>query len=265
MPQQGENSMNQRIIVGTCALALAALTQLLACSSTKDTPPARLALVSQDIKDGTLALHKGDSSLVGVKAYDADGQEVEPGSGDYSWISEDSKVLTAKTLGSAALIRGESDWFDTVEAPADADGGTNATAGTDAGSGIEIRVPIYAKSIGEPAVAHEPTTTLRVIYGTGSDAPFTTVQVAIVIDATGRWQADVEGVGAQELTLDQHGRNVSMVGSGTKAEGIVTGNTFSLSQQGFVLRGTFSSRTDIAGTYTGPAGVTGKWTARKIQ
>ncbi len=242
--------MTQRIFRAAWAAAALALMSPLACSSDKDTPPARLDLLSQDIADGTLALHKGDSSLVGVNAYDADGNQVTAKSGDYSWISEDPKVLTAKTLGSAALIHGESDWFDTVAPPPDPD------AGADGGP---------AKSDAPPPEGHEPTTTLRVVYGTGNGAPAASVKVAIVIDVTGRWQANVDGVGSQQLTLDQHGRNVKMVGSGTQASGIVTGNGFSLNQQGFVLHGTFSSRTDVAGTYTGPGGVSGNWNAHKIQ
>ncbi len=270
--------MTRRIFGQACAFAILAFSLLPACSATNAAAPARLAFVSKDITDGLLALHKGDSSLVAVAAFDSAGNQLTLNASDYGWYSLDPTVLTAKTLGSSALIHGESDWFDTLTPPPDADGGTDASGGNaDDGSGAGSTVIVRHASVpsrdisgngNDPAVTvvgHEPTTMLRVVYGSGSDAPSATVQVAIVLNASGRWQVDINGIGTQELTLEQHGRNVSYVGIGGDASGTITGNQFTLNQLGFVLDGTLSSRTDAAGTYTGPNDQSGTWTAHKLQ
>lgn len=252
---------------------LAAITFALSClagcgSGYDDNAPASLAFFSQDITDGTLALHKGDSSLIGVNAFDASGKSLSPNPSCFAWVSEDPAVLLAKTLGSAALISGQSDWFDTFDASAPApaaEGTIGADAGTGGAPAEEAATPEVAP-VTEPAplVGHEPSTMLNVICGTAEDAPTASVKVAIVLDAAGRWRVNIEGLGEQELTLTQQGRKVSYVGTGTEANGTIFGDQFTLDQAGFILHGAFTSRTDVSGNYSGPAGLTGAWTAHKM-
>jgi len=215
---------------------LAAFTVLATFSGCASAPPdvASLEFASQDVENGTLPIRKEGSALVGVVARNADGVEVQLDASEFVWRSDAPEILDVKGLGNAALITGMIDWFDTVPEG------------------------------GDPATAHEPRANLIVIYHEGQDDELmATIPVAVVINAAGRWHASVSGLGEQTLTLDQRGRHVSYAATTGDLAGTIDGNLFTLSQQGFMLTGSFTSRTAITGTYTGPGGVEGTWTASR--
>jgi len=215
---------------------LAAFSCLALFSGCTSAPPdvASLEFQSQDIENGILPIRKEGSALVGVIARNASGEEIELDASEFVWRSDLPDVVDVKGLGNAALITGKIDWFDTVPEG------------------------------GDPATAHEPRANLVVIYHEGQDDELmATVPVAVVLNASGRWHASVSGLGEQTLTLDQRGRHVSYAATTGDLAGTIDGNQFTLSQQGFMLVGTFTSRTAISGTYTGPGGVTGTWTASR--
>jgi hypothetical protein len=116
----------------------------------------------------------------------------------------------------------------------------------------------------QPAAPHEPRTQLMVTYDDGSRTITASLPVAVVINVAGDWHVVIIGVTEQDLTFTQHGRTVSYAGTGTTASGSINGDQFTLNQEGFVLTGTLSSPTDASGTYAGPGGLTGTWTAHKI-
>lgn len=215
-----------------CLYVFAAFA-LVGCASS-DPPVVSLHFASEDIEDGTLPIPKDGSSLVGVIAIGEDGEPVEVDASEFSWETSDAATVEVKTLGTAALVTGMRDWFDSVPEG------------------------------GDPATAHEPTATLTVVYHAGaSDEIRATIPVAVVINAAGRWRATVEGLGSQALALEQHGRDVTYVATAGEFGGRIEGGTFTLMQQGFTLTGTFTSRTEVTGTYVGPGGVTGAWSATK--
>ncbi|MEY4744826.1 MAG: hypothetical protein RL272_771 [Candidatus Parcubacteria bacterium] len=198
------------------------------------TPPnvATLEFASQDIENGELPIRKDGSALVGVIARGPDGREVEIGAGEFTWSSSDPASVEVKALGTAALITGKIDWFDSVPEG------------------------------GDPAAAFEPHAVLTVTYHAGRDDEVSaSIPVAVVLNAAGTWRASIAGLGDQVLTLDQRGRRVSYGGTAGDASGAISGDQFTLSQQGFMLTGTFTSRTEVNGTYSGPGGVSGTWTA----
>lgn len=197
-------------------------------------PPdvASLSFASQDIENGELPIGRDGSALVGVVARDPDGREVEIGAGEFTWSSDDTGAVEVKALGNAALITGKTDWFDSVP-----DGG-------------------------DPASAFEPHANLTVTYHAGqADEVSASIPVAVVLNAAGTWRATISGLGDQVLTLDQRGRHVTYSGTAGDASGSIDGNRFTLAQQGFMLDGTFTSRTEVSGTYTGPGGISGTWSA----
>lgn len=197
-------------------------------------PPdvATLSFASQDIENGELPIRKDGSALVGVVARGPDGREVEIGAEEFTWSSDDTNAVEVKALGNAALITGKTDWFDSVP-----DGG-------------------------DPAAAIEPHATLTVTYHAGqTDEISASIPVAVVLNAAGTWRASISGLGDQVLTLDQRGRRVTYSGTAGDASGSIDGNRFTLAQQGFMLDGTFTSRTEVSGTYTGPGGLSGTWSA----
>lgn len=197
-------------------------------------PVSRLEFASGDIENGELPIGKEGSALVGVVARNESGAEVDIDGSEFTWESEDANVLEVHGLGTAALITGKIDWFDSY--PAD----------------------------GDPATAHEPHANLVVIYHAGqSDEIRATIPVAVVLNGAGSWRASISGLGDQVLTLDQRGRHVSYSGTTGDASGAIEGNLFTLSQQGFILTGTFTSRTEVSGTYTGPGDISGTWTATR--
>lgn len=219
-------------------IALIALTGVVtAFAGCGGEPPAvaSLEFESGDIESGELPIGKDGSALVGVVARNEAGEEVEVDGSEFTWESEDGDVLEVRGLGTAALITGRIDWFDSY--PADG---------------------------GDPSTAHEPHTNLVVTYHPGgSDELRATIPVAVVLNGAGRWRAMIDGLGEQVLTLDQRGRHVSYSGTTGNASGTIVGNLFTLSQQGFMLTGTFTSRTEVSGTYTGPGGISGTWSATR--
>lgn len=215
-----------------CLYVFAAFA-LVGCGS-GDPPVASLSFSSADIEGGTLPIPKDGSSLVGVIAIGEDGDPVEVDASEFTWETSDGAIVEVQTLGTAALVTGLVDWFDTVPEG------------------------------GDPATAHEPQATLTVIYHAGqSDEIRATIPVAVVINAAGHWRATVEGLGSQALALEQHGRNVSYVATTGEFGGRIDGSTFTLMQQGFTLTGTFMTRTEVTGTYVGPGDITGTWSATK--
>ncbi|HTM68042.1 MAG TPA: hypothetical protein VL426_01980 [Candidatus Binatia bacterium] len=223
---------SRRLLLAAVLAAIASVSTFSGCASE---PPnvASLEFASQDIENGMLPIRKDGSALVGVVVRDGEGHSVELDASEFVWESDDP-ALDVKGLGNAALITGKADWFDTVP-----DGG-------------------------DPATAHEPRANLIVTYHQGQgDEVSASIPVAIVLNAAGRWHASVSGLGDQTLTLDQHGRHVSYTATTGDLAGTIDGDQFTLSQQGFMLVGTFTSREAISGTYTGPGGVTGTWSASR--
>lgn len=217
-----------------CAFSAFLLALGASFSGCGSAPPdvASLSFDSQDIENGELPIRKDGSALVGVIARGPDGREVEVGAEEFTWSSDDTGAVEVKTLGNAALITGKIDWFDSVP-----DGG-------------------------DPASAFEPHANLTVTYHAGqTDEISATIPVAVVLNAAGTWRATISGLGDQVLTLDQRGRRVTYSGTAGDASGTIDGSTFTLAQQGFMLNGTFTSRTEVSGTYTGPGGISGAWSA----
>lgn len=91
----------------------------------------------------------------------------------------------------------------------------------------------------------EPSTDVTACY----DGVCDTVAIVGVIDATGTWVARLDNGITYPLQLTQSGRTITETTTGYT--GSVSGNHLSLSVSGIAVSATFSSRTEVAGTYSG--------------
>jgi hypothetical protein len=246
----------------------AALCAILALSlpSCGEDPPAAMSLsfASDDIRDGVLPIAKDAERgvLVGVVGHGADGSPVDLDVGAIEWSSSDPEILDVRGLGEPAVVTCLADWFDTPpgmmpEGGADAGTGGSPDAGTgdtDGGTGGDGGVPPG------PIYGEEPAATLVVRYGEVEAS----IEVRCILNAAGNWRVVIDG-GAiiQDLSLKQNGRTITYEGTSGNASGTIDGDAISLAQQGFMLTGTFTSRDEVSGTYTGPGGISGAWTATR--
>ena len=91
----------------------------------------------------------------------------------------------------------------------------------------------------------EPSTGVTACY----DGLCDTVAVVGVIDATGTWVARLDNGITYPLQLTQSGRTITETTTGYT--GSVSGNHLSLTVSGIAVSATFSSRTEVTGTYSG--------------
>lgn len=76
-----------------------------------------------------------------------------------------------------------------------------------------------------------------------------------VIDASGTWLAELDNGLTITLNLSQEGRTVTE--TNYLYTGTIVNDSLTLAIQGFQVNATFVSRSEVAGTYTGPGGLTG--------
>lgn len=210
---------------------IAALAACFADCGGKHAPAASLELRSSAIIGGEMAVPKGKSVIVGIVGRDSFGVEVKLDLSQISLKTTDGTVVEVKLLGDAFLVTGLRDWFDSPNVGADA---------------------------GPPSIyGAEPTATITVSCGDATAA----LTARVVLNVTGTWRVIIDGRTALELQLDQQSRGILYTGTTGNANGSVDGNAFTLSQQGIILNGTFTSRTEASGTYTGLA--KGSWKAQK--
>lgn len=91
----------------------------------------------------------------------------------------------------------------------------------------------------------EPSTEVTACY----DGACASVHVVGVIDATGTWVARLDNGITYPLRLTQSGRTITETTTGYT--GTVVDNRLSLTVSGIMVNATFSSRTEVAGTYSG--------------
>lgn len=91
----------------------------------------------------------------------------------------------------------------------------------------------------------EPSTEVTACY----DGACASVDVVGVIDATGTWLARLDNGITYPLQLTQSGRTITETSTGYT--GAVVDNRLTLTVSGILVNATFSSRTEVAGTYSG--------------
>lgn len=188
---------------------------------------------------------------VGTSACGSDDEESGPGEAASVTIASDA--LDNGTLAcprdTEVLVR--LDARDGSGRPTDA----GDVSWTSSGNGIEV-VPSGASAM---VIMHrdwfdapgaEPEATLTANAG-GKSA---TVSVHGVIDANGKWSAKLGGGLTYPLDLTQVGRTVT--DRSTRYSGSISGNALSIDVGGYAIRGSFSSRNEVHGTYSG-SGTTG--------
>jgi hypothetical protein len=210
--------------------------------------------------DGEIAITKSSgANLIGVEGLDADGNAVNA-SDDIVWETGDAELVEIHPLGEAVLCIGTKDWFDTPipEPDGGADGSMPADPMADAPP-PEHDAGMEPTDAGVPSdMRFEPRATIMASYGDTSIA----VTVAVVLNVAGKWQVFRDGMVDKpfaELDLQQTGRKLSDPITG--ASGTLAGNVVTLQQDALTLQGTLTSRTEASGTYVGPLGITGAWSA----
>lgn len=208
------------------------------CSDEDPDRAVELKFRSKDIADGELAINKGDGVLVGVTSADENGEEFDIFE-DITWETSDPDMLYVEGLGSTALCEGLKDWFDTL--PEEDDGDAGADAGID-DAGAEVDAG--EAELPEP---HEPRAVLTVRYGNVKAS----IDVAVVIDAAGKWTIYIEDKEKPlvELDLRQSGRHVTS--DMADYTGRIEGNAILLSVDKYELEGIFIDPDNIAGTLGG--------------
>ncbi|HTM68041.1 MAG TPA: hypothetical protein VL426_01975 [Candidatus Binatia bacterium] len=94
----------------------------------------------------------------------------------------------------------------------------------------------------------EPSATITASYQ-GKQA---SMPVTVVINASGDWQARLDNGFSYLLSLQQSGRAVTDTGTGYG--GSIAGNALTLTVSGINVNATFSSRTQVNGTYASSSG-----------
>lgn len=135
----------------------------------------------------------------------------------------------------------------------DGDGNPVAADATDwagSGGGIEVRasgatatVIMHRDWFDAPGTEPEATLTATL------DGKTATVTVHGVIDANGQWNAKLGSGLSYPLDLSQAGRTVT--DRSTRYSGTINGNALAIDVSGFAIRGTFLSRDEAKGTYSG--------------
>lgn len=263
-----------RVLLGLL-LIVSMVFMAVSCSGS-DPDVASLEFSSADIVDGELALAKDGSVLIGVVARDPAGNEVEINASDLEWTSSNPEVVEVHGLGTAALLTGLRDWFDSAAPPCPStdagvpDGGTGGTDGADGcpeggAGGADGGAPPDGGAGGDdvgPTLPHEPSAELTVRYRGDITA---TITMRVVLSAAGRWRAIIDdGKLTQDMTLEQDGRRVTYTGTTGNANGLVRDDHFTLMQLGFTLDGTFVSRMEVRGTYAAADGSSGVWVATRL-
>lgn len=91
----------------------------------------------------------------------------------------------------------------------------------------------------------EPTTNVTACY----DGVCASAAVVGVIDAAGTWVARLDNGITYPLRLTQSGRTITETATGYT--GSVNGNNLTLTVSGIAVNATFTTRTEVAGTYSG--------------
>lgn len=128
--------------------------------------------------------------------------------------------------------------------------GADAANWTGSGDGIEVRasgatatVIMHRDWFDAPGAEPEATLTATL------DGKTATVTVHGVIDANGKWSAKLGSGLSYPLDLSQAGRTVT--DRSTRYSGTINGTTLAIDVSGFAIRGTFMSRDEARGTYSG--------------
>ncbi len=137
----------------------------------------------------------------------------------------------------------------------------DATSWAASGDGIEVRASGATATVVMhrdwfDAAGREPEATLTATL----DGKTATVTVRGVINASGTWSAKLGSGLAYPLDLSQVGRTVT--DRSTRYSGTITGNTLAIDVSGFAIRGTFLSRDEAKGTYSG-SGTSGPLTCTR--
>lgn len=128
--------------------------------------------------------------------------------------------------------------------------GADAASWSGSGEGIEVRAAgatatVIMRRDWFDAPGAEPEATLTATL----DGKTATVTVRGVIDANGQWNAKLGSGLSYPLDLTQAGRTVT--DRSTRYSGTITGNALAIDVSGFAIRGTFLSRDEARGTYSG--------------